>query len=430
MGKKLIMIEINEFNRELLASTAQMFGYKHIKRMLSMKHCKTESIDREEFNGLDPWVQWVSVHTGVPSSIHKIRRVGEVPNLRIPQVWEKLGEKGISTGIWGAMNASRNRTKGNHFFFPDPWTFSEIAYPIELNSFLKLPRYYGKTYLSTSRRKIAFKSLELFFFLFSRLISKELFEGLVRSVKVILQNGINDSILFSLFDVFSTISFLKYKKSFNPQFSLIFLNSLAHNQHSYWDSKKLTGKMKLCIENLDFILGLIFKRIDNREAIIITNGFSQINIHDKGTCIYRQIDPAGFLDSFDLDYSMIEQGMTSDSHVYFKNLNDLEKTYEFIKNSLVNGEELFYVEKSEMKIFYYLKYTKKVDKKTFFTINGEEFEFYKYFKVLGEIERTGCHIASGNLFVRGIEIKQSCKNHEIYHLILNYFNSESNKLKR
>ena len=147
MKEKIFIIELNEFNISLLKKGVKKLGLENIDKILKFKHSKTFSDDNLEGQGLDPWVQWVSVHTGRPSSIHNVLRIGDVPKLEFPQIWEKIALKGFSTGIWGTMNASINIKKGCRFFLPDPWAFSEIAYPNSLNLFLDLPRYYSKNYI-------------------------------------------------------------------------------------------------------------------------------------------------------------------------------------------------------------------------------------------------------------------------------------------
>ena len=136
MKKRFLLIELNEFNEELLSEGANKLKLRNIKKLLSMQSSETNSADFEEHHGLDPWVQWVSIHTGEPSSVHKIKHLGDITNLNNTQIWEELGDYGFSSGIWGAMNASLNNTKGSYFFLPDPWTFSEKAFPSKLNNFL------------------------------------------------------------------------------------------------------------------------------------------------------------------------------------------------------------------------------------------------------------------------------------------------------
>ena len=124
-------------------------------------------------------MQWVSVHTGKKSSQHKIIRTGDINKLKFPQIWEILGDKGFTTGIWGPMNASKRRTKGCKFFLPDPWTYSENAYPNELNLFLSLPRYYAKNYIVPSKRSLVKSFIKmLIFFLSKKMIIKAFKETL------------------------------------------------------------------------------------------------------------------------------------------------------------------------------------------------------------------------------------------------------------
>ena len=163
--KSLTIIELNEFNEGLLEIASKDLKLNNIKKFLAMNCSETISQNEKEHFGLDPWVQWVSIHTGFPHNIHKIDHLADVKKLNYPQIWETIGEKGFSSGIWGAMNSSRNNAKGCCFFLPDPWTYSEKALPNNINDFLALPRYFSKNYLSLSFLKISSKVLRMIKFL-------------------------------------------------------------------------------------------------------------------------------------------------------------------------------------------------------------------------------------------------------------------------
>ena len=64
--KRLLIIELNEFNEDLLFRGANTYKLKNISKLLDFKSSQTISMDEIEHHGLDPWVQWVSIHTGVP----------------------------------------------------------------------------------------------------------------------------------------------------------------------------------------------------------------------------------------------------------------------------------------------------------------------------------------------------------------------------
>ena len=378
MKEKILLIELNEFNLDLLNVAVKELGLKNIRKILNFRHSKTLSDDNEEGQGLDPWVQWVSIHTGKPSNIHNVFRIGDIPKLELPQLWETLSENGISTGLWGTMNASIKNKKGCKFFLPDPWAFSESGYPNSLNLFLYLPRYYAKNYILPSKIKLI-KGLFKFIFFFLR---RKLLLGFIResilSILIILRNGLKNTTLFVLFDMINTFAFLKYKSITNPDFSVIFLNSLAHLQHHFWNNHKITREMKMCLRVLDRIFGLLLNSKKSNETIVVINALSQRNVYKKGIYIYRQIDSQRFLDNVNIKYSKFEEGMTNDGHIFFDSKNDLDHAYLVLSDAKLNNKKMFYLEKdhnSKNEIFFQLNIKDNVNFNESFSINNRLLKF-------------------------------------------------------
>ena len=135
MKKKLTIIELNEFNLDLLKDYAFRFNLVNIQDILKSKVITTFSKDKKEHFGLDPWVQWVSIHTGLPSEVHKIKALGTGNQLVFNQIWDVLVKNKISVGIWGAMNSVYRKSNLLKFFIPDPWSYNELCHPSELNEF-------------------------------------------------------------------------------------------------------------------------------------------------------------------------------------------------------------------------------------------------------------------------------------------------------
>jgi hypothetical protein len=106
MKKNILLLELNEFNRELLEAGARNSEFLNIKWLFTLNQTQTTTEDTIESDRLDPWVQWVSVHTGKPSTEHKIKHLGDIPDLAAPQIWETLSAKGITTDVWGSLNAN------------------------------------------------------------------------------------------------------------------------------------------------------------------------------------------------------------------------------------------------------------------------------------------------------------------------------------
>ena len=57
--KRLILVELNEFNEGLLRKASNDLNLRNINKFLGMQKSETISLDESEHFGLDPWVQWV-----------------------------------------------------------------------------------------------------------------------------------------------------------------------------------------------------------------------------------------------------------------------------------------------------------------------------------------------------------------------------------
>src|SRR5262245_17504836 len=101
---RFLLLELNEFNDRLLKESAKNFQLKNIQAILAFPHIRASSEDTYESDLLEPWVQWVCIHTGTSSSTHGVRHLGDVSSMKFRQIWERLSEHGVSTGVWGVLN--------------------------------------------------------------------------------------------------------------------------------------------------------------------------------------------------------------------------------------------------------------------------------------------------------------------------------------
>jgi hypothetical protein len=54
---------------------------------------------------LEPWIQWVNFHAGVPFSDHGVYRLSEGHKLRHKSVWDLVSDAGMPVWVCGSMNA-------------------------------------------------------------------------------------------------------------------------------------------------------------------------------------------------------------------------------------------------------------------------------------------------------------------------------------
>jgi hypothetical protein len=424
--KRLLIIELNEFSIDLFRMGMQEISLPNIAKIMEMQHTTTTTDDAFEHRGLDPWVQWVSVHLGVPHSHHKILHLADVPSkLKHPQIWEELSERGLTSGIWGAMNASRMSAKNNLFFLPDPWTFDEQAYPDKLNNLLSLPRYYAKNYLDISYKEFGISLLKLLKFLLSSGCLYSLLKNSPQLGGRILRGGINDAFLFSAFDLFSVSLFINYKKKYDPNLSIIFMNSIAHLQHHKWTIKDggLSSDLKFGLRIIDQCLAMLFASMNENENLLVLNALSQRNITKESPRIcYRQINPYLFLKSIDLKFENVEQLMTNDAHVFFQLKADKDKAFKILSEAEVGGKKLFDVQSdgnNNLKLFFQIDFWDPIDENKSVLIAGKLHPFKAFFSPI--VARTGSHVQGGDIFSRGINISGDIKNHEVFKVINDYF---------
>jgi hypothetical protein len=425
----MLLLELNEFNVHLLRTAATEHGLANLRTLLSWARSSTITDDREATGYLEPWVQWVSVHTGTPSSTHRIKHLGDVPNLEQKQIWEELDRMGVSTGVWGVMNGARKDAHKCAFFLPDPWTFSEAAYPPALGGLLALPRYLARNYLAISKLQVARFSAAFLRTAIATVGTKEFFGSLGIVKRGIRQFGFRNFIFISWFEYLSTLAFLRMQAKHRPQFSLLFLNSVAHVQHHYWTEgvRGVTPEILFTLRVIDDLLGRVFSAMEPDTPILVMNALSQKNTNaEPAWVLYRQKDPAAFAQAAGLDVTAVEQLMTYDAHLFFASAQACGHAADALAAATVNGRPAFEVEKggtNAAKLFYRVIVSDELPADAVLQVNGQALGFFEWFSKV--VTRTGRHIPAGVAFSRGVAVPRKVYNHELYPLLCNYFSGKA-----
>lgn len=425
---KLFLLEFNEFNEQLLRSCCQVFSLPNIEKLFLMHRSEITTEDTYESDFLEPWVQWVCVHTGKSSSEHKIKHLGDVPDLSTEQIWEVLSGMGISSGVWLAMNSSRKNAPLCKFFLPDPWTASERAFPESLNQLLDPLRFVSKNYLGLAMGQV-FRHLKGLIQLITSCNEgwdtvKQLPIFLLRLIKF---KGAH-FVFITFVELLSTRLFLSFKKRFNPDFSVLFINSLAHIQHHYWTDfdYKNNPRIEIGLKTIDKILGLLMASLDSDEALVVTNALSQKNTNDEEPWIlYRPYDTANFLAEIDIFPKQIECCMTHDAFLFFENQQQCQKASKILQDVKINGFRFFLVEEykeNPTKLFFRIDFTDQVAPDDVLLINNKEIKLLSFFKAI--VQRTGKHIPEGTVF-SSVPIPKQMMNREVFSWIVKYFSKQS-----
>lgn len=434
-NKKLLAINLNEFNLDFLKYGAHKYDCKNIKKFLKLKKIKTFSNDKIQDKNLDPWVQNISINSGQRSSKHKIFNLGEkIPN-DIKQIWDLLSKKNYSCAIWGPMNTSFKNNGSIKVFFPDPWNMQDYVKPRELDNFHSLARDYAKNYTQKSKKISSIKLIKSFIYLLKKGIIFEILKNSLFLIKIYFKNGLKNYFLFFLFDIISLLIFKKLTDTHKINFSLIFLNSLAHFQHNNWDEKKNEKDYFLFS---DYIFEIIFQLSENYESLIVYNGFSQKKINKE--FMIRPNNPKKFLETFGIKFHHFHSNMTNGAILTFRKKNLVKLEYNKLKKINIFGYKIY-----EVKIINSLQIFCRIQIRSKHNLNAlsnknkiDKYFFYEKKKKLQKInvnsnynnfienvsfiKTTSKHIPYGQLFYKNINIKNNeIENIRIFNLIHTFF---------
>jgi hypothetical protein len=430
--KKLIIFEINEFDFNFFLYGSKKYKYPEIQKFLELKKFQTITLDKKEGYNLDPWVQWVSVHTGKTSKEHKVFRIGQKLNTKIKQVWEVVSKKYKIT-IWGLFNSNLRTTQNIDLFYPDPWSYTQNAYPRNLNSFLSLPKYYAKNYTNLNIIKVLIKSLNLFKYFFLPSIISYLLKNFLNLFIIFFKSGLKSFNLYFFFDLLSLL-IIKQKLNRNTSdLTIINLNSFAHYQHNYWNIKKFE---KIYFWYLNQMIIQMKNILLNYENYIVFNGFSQKKVN---LLLYPQIKSHKlFFENLNIKYSKYEPNMTNGGTIFFNNSLDKRYAIKTLSELAYKDKRLFNISnfKNQNKIFYSINIVfdksfnfKEINKLKKKNIINNKIIFNKILKNLIFRQSTSRHIPYGKIFFskkiklkNNYFIKNYFYNQKLFNLIIDIFN--------
>jgi hypothetical protein len=284
----VVLLEFNELTPALMDRFIADGTLPNFARLRESSEVFTSDAEEQE-PYLEPWIQWVTVHTGVPYSEHGIRRLSEGHKLQHSNVWDLVSKEGRSVWVCGSMNANREKgTKG--YLLPDPWSADLTPQPEALLPYFRFIQQHVQEY--TNDRIPLSKSDYLRFIQFmiayglSANTAASIFLQLLSEKRTGSGRWRRAFILEKLqFDVFSAVF-----RRIRPTFSTFFLNSTAHMQHLYWRylepelfTVPLDLKKQLEYESsiregyvaMDKLLGRMLNLVGKDAIVILSTALSQ-----------------------------------------------------------------------------------------------------------------------------------------------------------
>jgi hypothetical protein len=228
----MILMEFNELSPPIMQKLMAEGELPNFQRFYRESDVYTTEADEVAPN-LEPWIQWVTIHSGMPYQEHGIQRLGDGHQLAEEQLWDAASEQGRSVWVCGSMNINY-RSPINGWVLPDPWVTHVRPYPEdELQPYY---RFVSANVQEHTREESALsrgEQVEFVTFMARRGLSPATAAAIVRQVVSERTSNtrwkrpvILDRIQWDLFR--------SHWKRAKPDFSTFFLNSTAHYQHIYW----------------------------------------------------------------------------------------------------------------------------------------------------------------------------------------------------
>ncbi len=430
----LILVELNEINFDVV----QYYIDKGIS-LPAMEYMIESGLvitrAESEYDYLEPWIQWVSIHTGKEYSEHNVFRLGDFVNSKEKQFFEKVEESGFKVGAISPMNAT-NKLKKPSYFIPDPWTKTESD-----KSFLSkiISKSISQSVNDNAQSKLTTKTIISLIFAFLIMVRPSKYYFMIKYALSAFGKSWRKALFLDifLFEIHRTL--YKNKK---PNFSTIFLNAGAHIQHHYFfnspyvKSKELKNPSWYINENFDPMLEMLIEYdrliadlIEQSDSeLIISTGLSQ-KPYTHLKFYYRLKDHKNFLDNIGIKYLDVMPRMTRDFLISFESNEEAKIAEEKLSSILVNSDlQLFgEIDNRGKDIFVVLTYPFEIKENSFIDVQGKRLMLLD--KVVFVAVKNGEHHTKGyTYFSKGLsEFKPKSNSHvsKIHNTVLNYFGIEN-----
>lgn len=315
--KPVIFLELNEINFDFVQTYARQGRLPALARLLD-DHRLSRTTSEAVYAHLEPWIQWVTAHTGLSYQEHGVFRLGDITGTRIPQIWEQLESAGLRVGAVSPMNA-RNDMRAPCFFLPDPWTPTDVtAPPLLRRLFTAICQVVG----DNASGRLTAKSAAWLMLGAARYARARNYGRYLRlalgSVRHHWQRAIFLDLLLA--DVFVALT-----RKTRPDFATLFLNAGAHIQHHYmfcsaaydgvrrnpdWYIDAGADPVLAVYQLYDDIVGQLVEAFPGHRLMLAT-GLHQ-EPHPELTYYWRLRDHAGFLTLAGVPFASVEPRMSRD----------------------------------------------------------------------------------------------------------------------
>jgi hypothetical protein len=229
--RSVILLEFNELSPRLMAQFIEAGQLPNFRR-LQRESCAYVTDAEEVAPQLEPWIQWITVHTGLGYREHGVFDLGDGHKLGAPRLWDLASAAGRRVLVCGSMNIGYQQPI-NGVVLPDPWSVGISPHPAELRPYYDFVSRMVQEY---TRGDVPLSRADQARFL-AFMLTHGLSAATVRAIAAQLlaeRRGPSGWKRVAIMDRLQWDVFRWYYKKDRPHLATFFINSTAHLQHAYW----------------------------------------------------------------------------------------------------------------------------------------------------------------------------------------------------
>lgn len=354
--RRTIQIEFNELSPTLIDEFIDAGELPNFQRLRNSSEVFVTDASNEV--NLEPWVQWPTLHTGIPDRDHGIQHLGEADLVAGRGVARELAAAGFKVGVFGSMNLDYGPLDG--FVVPDPWNPGSAAHPAGLGAFTNFVVSAVQENSANSLDKRA--ALPFLSYLATHGLAPA---TAVSAARQLIDERRDRGVKWRRSIVLDAISYDVFRnlvRRHEIAYATFFSNTTAHFQHYFWrnfrpesfsvpsppeDHPSLAGAVLAGYRNHDRLIGRFLSDFPDDRLIFVT-ALSQ-EPWDTTKCMYRPKDFDRLLELVGIDAAgaAVAPVMAEEFLLSFLDEAAADDVIARLKDSRIGDEPLFRIQRSE-----------------------------------------------------------------------------------
>lgn len=418
-ARPVMMLEFNELSPTLMKRFIAEGHLPNFKRLADSSRVFVTDAEEAAPN-LEPWIQWVTIHSGLTYDEHGIFHLGDGHKLSVKCLWDLLSAAGRRVWVCGSMNL-RFEAPINGAVLPDPWATGSPPYPDAFAPYFSFVQRNVQEYTNDRVPLSAADYLAFVKFMLSHGLTLSTAIDIVGQLVRERVTGRARWQRATILDRLQWDVFKHYYKQIKPDLATFFLNSTAHFQHMHWrnmdptpfsvkpteeEQEEFGDAILYGYKRMDRIVGEALQLAGPDTTIMLLSALSQqpclIYEDIGGKTFYRPrvferlLEFVGAPESAEIAPVMSEQ-----FHLHFGSESEAEAVAESLRALRVDGKPAMLVERKGSSVFTGCCRFEQLSHEAVLEAGpgGRQLPFFRLFYQV-EGRKSGMHHPDGILWVR------------------------------